>query len=819
MSQTQPVEEKQDQDIAAFETQAARYAHEQKFEEAIDAHCRALLIAGEMDRPRLKAVLFSNLGRTLRAANRVQDTVRAYEAGLHALQGSDNFDLTNTLQSLGLISKGYGDVRDFTMPDVYRPETFSEIHQAEADPQLATKLLIEIGNAYLRQPQEQPALNAYQQALDLSEINHDPELRAQALANIGEVLRRQGQPDLAETRLKEAIDVFKRSKHPADARRALALLAGIARDRKQFAEALTLYQEALVLYDKSRDNPGKARVLAGLGRLYLILQRYTEAHTTYTQAIKFANQTDDTDTLWHAYWGIGNCQEQAGEWLAAEQSFRQSLALIQNRMNDLRTDEGKVTFLETVQDIYDRLLSVLLEQAEADPKRFVQALEVAEEARGQALLALMGRSSRNSAPVEASGNLQVLDQVIHNSVVQMAPAIVVPTSSTARAAPASKKSAPKRPHKQSIMQPMPTLARLVFHVLVDRTVVFAVLPDGAVHGHVIHQGRDELDRQVMLVRRALCRGDQLRGVQMRNAVLVVEGPARADDVDIHAALRALYDTLIEPVAALLPNAATALVIEPHCGLWMLPFAALQAADGTYLSDQFPLIYTPSAQVLADIRQQPDYGEPKTLRALIVGNPHMPTRGLDAFDILRFDPLPGAEREARDIAALFPTRRRKLLVGTKAVRTVVQKAAERYGIVHLATHGIAFAHQPLNSFVVLAENKVADGMLTAREVMALFLPADLVTLSACQTGLGQVSGDGMIGLSRAFLVSGARAVLVSQWSVSDEATSALMLNFYRHYLDSDNKAIALQSAMRELRQDPKYQDPSFWAAFTLVGAEA
>jgi CHAT domain-containing protein len=172
---------------------------------------------------------------------------------------------------------------------------------------------------------------------------------------------------------------------------------------------------------------------------------------------------------------------------------------------------------------------------------------------------------------------------------------------------------------------------------------------------------------------------------------------------------------------------------------------------------------------------------------------------------------------------------------------------RHGIVHLATHGIAYPGAPLASFVALGAPQKKDmdtllqrtggpssvqrflemlrvlggddGLLTAQQVVYMPLPADLVSLSACQTGLGRVSGEGMIGLSRAFLVAGARSVLVSQWSVSDEATAALMAAFYRGYLEWDNKALALQRAMQALRANPAYANPRYWAPFVIVGAEA
>jgi CHAT domain-containing protein len=223
-------------------------------------------------------------------------------------------------------------------------------------------------------------------------------------------------------------------------------------------------------------------------------------------------------------------------------------------------------------------------------------------------------------------------------------------------------------------------------------------------------------------------------------------------------------------------------------------------------------------VLDEIRSEPDYGAPSELQVLVVGNPVMPQLpGQSGLEQLT--PLPGAEEEARTIAGMFPEPKRTLLLGASADRATVAALAQQHGILHLATHGVAYADDLLSSFVVLAEAADGGGLLTARDVMALKLPADLVTLSACQTGLGLVSSDGMIGLSRAFLVAGARSVLVSLWSVSDQATRLLMENFYRSYLVSDNKAIALQRAMQAVRAMPGYQQPRYWAPFVVVGAEA
>ena len=207
-----------------------------------------------------------------------------------------------------------------------------------------------------------------------------------------------------------------------------------------------------------------------------------------------------------------------------------------------------------------------------------------------------------------------------------------------------------------------------------------------------------------------------------------------------------------------------------------------------------------------------------MKALLVGNPTMPEVRTPGGEELRLDALPGAEEEVRQIAGLIPAERLTIKVGAEADRASVEGLLERHGILHFATHGWADARDPLGSFVVLAEAGDGDGpLLTARRVMDKTVAADLVTLSACQTGLGQVSGEGVIGLSRAFIVAGARATLVSLWNVSDRATAKMMSAFYRHYLELDDKAVALERAARELRDTPEFAGPRYWAPFIVVGA--
>ena len=840
-------------DVVSLENEALAAFKEGDYLKVANLHKRVLTLARQLDNPRLMAVLFNRLGQTLEAWGNVQQAVKAYELGLQALAGEQALDLKQELQSLGSVPKGYDPFADNTVPDLYSEKTARDLETEQAEPTLPVTLLINIGNAYLLQPQVSPALNAYQQALARIETRQAPKLRAYILANVGEILRRQGKNEEAEVSLKEALALFEAHTPPTEKRRALVLLAGIYRDRGEEERALEAYRQALELYADVEDATGEARALSGLGQLYLKLERFDKARVNYARALELALQVQDNDTLWHVYWGLGICLRKAGELSEAATLLRQSLKIILARQSSLATDEGKVTFLDSVSNVFDQLIDVHLEQARLRTGDYGDSLDVVEEARGQALLDLMNGRER-TRPLEArSGTGHAHEPPPFSPVSQMAPAVpsyedfnpaaqmapsinvnfvpeeefrndatepevedrALTTVETRHAEPdqfAGEASAES--HAARAAPKPPPLTRLVFHIMEERTALLVVAADRSIHGQVSDLRREEVADLVTRVRRALGVDDAVQNFS-RNMVVVNRQPSAARNH--RALLRELYARLITPVEAALPAQGTPLVIEPHGALWLLPFAALLSPDDTWLADKWPLLFAPSWKTLRQIRFEPDYGNPASLKALLVGNPRMPKIHTPGGMEIELVQLPGAEEEVEGIAEQFPESQRTVKLGDNADRATILKLMSQHGILHFATHGIAYSDSPLDSCVVLAEAE-GESLLTARDIMYQSLATDLVSLSACQTGLGKTSGEGMIGLSRAFLVAGARAVLVSLWNVSDMATAELMTAFYRSYLESDDKAVALQRAMRELRALSEFEHPSFWSPFVIVGAE-
>ena len=327
--------------------------------------------------------------------------------------------------------------------------------------------------------------------------------------------------------------------------------------------------------------------------------------------------------------------------------------------------------------------------------------------------------------------------------------------------------------------------------------------------------------------------------------------------DVASPARTLGELLLAPVADVLANADRVLIL-PDGPLWALPFQALPVDEDTYLCDMIPVHYAPSGTVFVESRRLREdatkgenllaYGDPDFTAQAAGDNrgAYIPLRSAAfeagrAADGLAFKRLPYSGLEASLLGSLFGAGadvRQSVMATEESLR------ADGPGrrILHVATHGLLDPVSPMDSALVLSlprerqDDHTKDGFLKAWEVFGLDLSGcDLVTLSACETAKGEVlSGEGVIGLTRAFMYAGAASVLCTQWKVADDSTAALMVRFYTHYRDGDSKDVALQTAMREIRTGQtadgkplklpdelgewkeRWSQPYFWAPFILMG---
>jgi CHAT domain-containing protein len=274
-------------------------------------------------------------------------------------------------------------------------------------------------------------------------------------------------------------------------------------------------------------------------------------------------------------------------------------------------------------------------------------------------------------------------------------------------------------------------------------------------------------------------------------------------------LQTLHEILIDPIADLLPQDPNEQVIFiPHKELFLVPFPALQDKEGKYLIEKHTITTAPAIQVLDLTRKQKQRiaAQPKQ-DVLVVGNPTMPTSRFSSEPLAS---LPHAESEAKAVAQYYNT---KALIGDQGTEAVIASQLANYRIIHFATHGILNQIEPLESSIVLAPDGNEDGFLTAADFLNMELNAELIVLSACDTGKGRITGDGVVGLSRSLAIAGIPSILVSLWKIDDESTKELMLEFYKNLEQGNNKAQSLRQAMLTMMK--KY-GVYHWGAFNLIG---
>ncbi len=284
----------------------------------------------------------------------------------------------------------------------------------------------------------------------------------------------------------------------------------------------------------------------------------------------------------------------------------------------------------------------------------------------------------------------------------------------------------------------------------------------------------------------------------------------------------IYQTLFQTIEAKITGAKK-LIIVPDGALAYLPFETLtdKNPNPTYLIERYAIRYAPSASALAQIRSYHRTNTAATSGIIAFGDPMYGTQdAVTGGGELR--QLPYTRIEINEIASLFPVSQRRIFLGLEAnEKTVKAESLQPYKYIHFAAHGNVDEAHPARSGIVLARlsDPKEDGTLQMTEVMQLKLNADLVTLSACRTGLGKLlNGEGMIGLTRAFIYAGASSVVVSLWNVNDVATASLMKSFYKNLQNGIPKDEALRQAKLELLSSEKraWRHPYYWASFVLIG---
>jgi CHAT domain-containing protein len=515
--------------------------------------------------------------------------------------------------------------------------------------------------------------------------------------------------------------------------------------------------------------------------------KFDEAAAAFDEVLATPRIKDMGDLYWIALFERGRINEAAGRPEPATALYRQAVDVIELQRSTIKTEAAKIGFVGDKQAAYGRLVAGLIRQGRA-----AEAFEYVERAKARALVDMLAaKQDFDTHGADTEQVRQVLAQLDGADVGDHSPGRG--TEPYAAESGGTRNLALARTQLQAAA---PELATLVTVSAVPSDELKALVgPDEAL---VEYYGQDQdfyvfvLDRQKLQVARVDASGLDQRVRDWRAAIQQI------DDGAWLGRAQTLYAQLWQPVADRIT--ARKIILVPHGALHYLPFAALVAPDGGFLGDRYAMRLLPSASVLKFLRPASPSGRAPLLA---LGDPDL---GDPRYD-LRF-----AEEEARTVAGIVPGSR--VLLRKDASKANFKAAHGAFARIHFATHGEFNADQPLASGLHLAKDGGGDDLLKVSELYSMKLNADLVTLSACETGLGKVAnGDDVVGLTRGFLYAGASSIVASLWSVDDKATALLMETFYRN-LSTMNKEEALRQAQATTRKS--FPQPFFWAAFQLTG---
>jgi len=782
-----------------------------------------------------EAQALSNIGIGYHIEAEYDKAVKYYKQSLEIAKNISDHDLeVRLLGNLGLAysrSSNYSEAINYL--NEYWGYTWHKGYSYNGtDPRLGGVALGNIGNTYYAANLYAKAIEYNQKRLTLSQEIKDRKGEGKALGDIGIVYQALGEYNKAIASQQKYLVIAREVKDRLGEVQALSNLGIAYQTLGDYTKAIEAYQQSLVIAQQIKNRREQAKALSNLGGAYYFLGDYPKAIEFYEKAWELSwNYINDARLLYAirgneglAYFQMGNLpraiefyqeyfklassySDRRGEGVArnnlalahlnsgnlaeAEKDLREGIKVWESLRAKLDgNDAYKVSIFETQNAIYSNLQKVMIAQNQPEA-----ALEVAERGRSRAFVELLAQRLSSDTTAKSTIAPPTIEQIKQIAKTQNATLV----------------------EYSVIKDNFKVQNKLQTHE--SELFIWVIKPTGEVSFRKVdlkplwQEQNISLEDFVIKTREAI-------GVKGRGLTVVERG----DEMPQPQRL-AQYELLIQPIAELLPTEPESRVIfMPQGALFLVPFTALQDATGKYLIEQHTILTAPAIQVLDFTHQQRQRLPSKTALSpgggtsgetvLMVGNPTMPSVSpMIGEPPQQLSSLPGAEQEAKAIAQLLNT---QAITGNQATKAAILPKMAQARIVHMATHGLLddFTGRGVPGAIALAPSGKDNGLLTAEEILNLKLNAELVVLSACNTGRGRITGDGVIGLSRSLISASAPSVIVSLWSVPDAPTASLMTEFYKNLQNRPDKAQALRGAMlTTMKQYPKPRD---WAAFTLIG---
>ena len=742
------------------------------YAKAIEYSQQSLVIAREIKDRQSEGAALGNLGNAYTDLGDYAKAIDYYQQTVGIARQIHDLQLEG--KALGTLGVTYTSLGDYAKALEYLQQSLAIAWQIQNRQSVGVTLGY-LGKVYNYLGDYAKAIEYLQQSLAIARQIQDRQNEGIALGNLGNAYIYLGDYARAIDYLQQHLAIARQLKERQTEGVALGNLGTAYRNMGNYAKAIDYYQQQLAIARQIKNRQNEGIVLGNLAGAYALLGDDPKAIDYYQQSLEIARQIQDRDSESNVLKGLGFTLYQQGNLATAEQTLIEAMKVQESIRAGLGSDDAnKVSLFERQVNTYQDLQQVLIAQSKTDA-----ALEIAERGRARAFVELLARRLSANPTEQPSITPPTIEQIKQIAKTQNATLV-----------------------QYSII---PEQSLYIWVISPNGKVTFRSFDLKSLGVGATTEG-ESLQKLVAQTLESLGVGED------RNGIFEVTPTNPTADPELQTkSLKQLHQLLIQPIADLLPTDPNSHVIFiPHQDLFRVPFPALIDSDGKYLVEKHTILTAPSIQVLELTHKARQNSSRSGQGALVVGNPSPMPSG--------FQPLKGAQKEAQNVAQLLST---QPLIGSQATELAVLQQLPNARIIHLATHGTFNEQQPLLGGVALAQtgkDAQNDGLLTAEEIFNLKgkLSAELLVLSACNTGRGRITGDGVIGLSRSFISVGIPSVIVSLWSVPDAPTAELMSDFYTNlYQKKLDKAQALRQAMLKMME--KHPDnPRAWAAFTLIG---
>ena len=838
------------------------YANQGQYPKALAHYRQALQIYRRMGEQRGIGNTLSNLGIVYKSLGDFPKALTHYQQALEIQREiGDGRGEASTLTNMGMVYDKRGQYSKALKHFLQALEMQRQI----GDKHRIAHNLSNLGVLYYHLKQSEKALGYFLQALTIKREIGDKRGEGSDLSNAGAVYDSLGLPLKALRSYLKALAIRRELGDKHGEATDLSHLGAVYGNVERYQLALTYFQEALVIARELGDKSGEAADLANIGLIYQQLGQYEPARTALQDSVTKLKKLGTTHR-WYAQRGLAAVEAKLNNTDAAITHYEQTLAHVEKLRAGLTDKTHRLSFMQDKLYVYDDFITLLQRLHDEHPDKGYdrKALEIFERKQGRVFLEEIGKSGAQRfahLPYEIVQEEQLLIHKVAHTETQLVQARNKPfieqdrvrvkaltqRVATLEAALGALQTTIKEkyPAYHALKYPQPTTAMtlqqevlqadeaiLIYGVMRESTLLWVISPKQFAM-FTLPAGEEEIEEDVAYMRDVILN---------RLPEMVDEGFP-------------LYEKLIPEEARELLADAHTLYIVPTGPLYALPFETLVSQETDYdnphyLIKDYAIVYLSSASVLKVLRDtragrtiqpsqkflafaDPAYascqenGEDENNRAAVAK-----TRGVfelrktsyrDVMGAVCFPRLPNTANEANAIATLFQASDTALYLGEQANRDAVlylnkTEQMNDYRYVLFALHGLL-----PDEVKGLAQSALvlSNDFLTMADAFALQLNADFINLSACNTGGGdKLKGEGIMGLTRAFMYAGTQAISVTLWSVESASAKNLSIGIFENLSNGKNAADALrQIKLKMIAGDankPYYRHPFYWAPFVVYG---